>query len=420
MSLVWLVCITVFYALPFELLAQPLSWSGVLGQTSFLLAFNFGALLITTPQPMRLATLVRRIDSKSCERLLTFGSILALLCLTMDASHKEVFNLAESYQSRSVTAQALQTGQASASSLWFQLGFLLYPAGYVFAAVHILYSRRLNLARLLLFGAAPIAMATLVMGGRMPVLYFVLLFFLSLRERRRNAQVVPVQRTGVASTLRRVFAALTVIFVAYYFIAVFLVRADSVGGASVMFNIAEESWGIGFRGPMSDGLFSVLGEKPTYLLFVFVWYIVQGFVIGNHIFSLYDHSYQFGVYGIDLMSAVMRRLAPDSLADGFSALLDIGAYGFFPSAWGSLYVDFGLAGAALCACWGMLAGLVYRRIVIEQQHDWVLLGPFVTIGIVLSTINTPIGLANGLMIYAWLLFAFLLLRRSGMLLREST
>lgn len=413
MTLVWLACIVVYYALPFQLLGQPLSWFGALGQACFLMAFVIGSVAISMLGPATKTVEAPAIDARRSERILMIGSCLAILCLAMDASHKAVFDLAGSYQSRSETAQALMTGQASASTIWFQLGFLLYPAGYVFSVVHIVYAPRLNAFKLALCGAGPIALASLVMGGRMPALYLILLFLLSWRERRRITPAAQVQQTRFGTAARMTFAVAAMAACAYYFVVVFLVRADSVGGASAMFAIAEENWDIGFRGPLSDTLFQVLGETLTYLLFVFSWYLVQGFVIGNHILALYDHALQFGVYGVDLLSALMRRIASDRLADGFDALLEIGAYGFFPSAWGSLFVDFGFAGLALATGWGAMAGLVYRKIVVEQRADWILFGPFFTIGIALSTINTPIGLANGLMIYAWLIASYLLLRRSG-------
>jgi hypothetical protein len=40
-------------------------------------------------------------------------------------------------------------------------------------------------------------------------------------------------------------------------------------------------------------------------------------------------------------------------------------------------------------------------------------GPFVTLGLVFSLINTPLGFTNGLVTHAWLLAAFMLLRRTA-------
>ena len=120
-----------------------------------------------------------------------------------------------------------------------------------------------------------------------------------------------------------------------------------------------------------------------------------------------------GTYGIDLMSAIMRRIDPQRVAEGFDSLLMLGTYGFFPSAWGSLYVDFGLFSLLFCIIWGVFSVLCYRRIVVQCRMDWLLVGPFVSIGILFSIINTPMGFTNGFVTHAWLLFAFLLLKRQN-------
>lgn len=196
----------------------------------------------------------------------------------------------------------------------------------------------------------------------------------------------------------------------FYFVAVFSTRAAVVGGSAEMFSVAENLWGVGFRGPYSDVIFSLLGDEIAYLVFIFSWYVVQGVVMSNYLFSCYDGPAQLGVYGVDLISGVMRRLDPQGVSDGFDSLLALGTYGFFPSAWGSLYVDFGYSALFFCIIWGAFAALCYRRIVLQRRQDWLVVGPFVTIGIVCSTINTPLGFTNGFVTHAWLAVAFLLLR----------
>ena len=49
-------------------------------------------------------------------------------------------------------------------------------------------------------------------------------------------------------------------------------RAESVGGAYGMFDIAEKIWGIGFRGKLSNLLFSNFSEDII-LVFMFSWYL---------------------------------------------------------------------------------------------------------------------------------------------------
>jgi hypothetical protein len=64
--------------------------------------------------------------------------------------------------------------------------------------------------------------------------------------------------------------------------------------------------------------------------------------------------------------------------------------------------------------WGWLAGFVYRKIKLTPDARWVYLGPLITMGIVFSLINTPIGFGNGLIIHFWMLAVFFLARPTHM------
>jgi hypothetical protein len=251
------------------------------------------------------------------------------------------------------------------------------------------------------------------MGGRMPLLYIVIVAWLALKERKKVGHINFLNAPGQSRNnwYTRLIWILAVSVMFQYFATVFMIRASFVGGHMEMFDLAEQNWGIGFRGSFSSFIFAIFGENITYLIFIFSWYVVQGFVMSNYLFSAYEGPMQLGVYGLDLMSALMRRLDPLLVADGFDSLLTLGTYGFFPSAWGSLYVDFGFFALVFCAIWGVFSGLCYRRIVVQKRVDWLLIGPFVTTGILFSSINTPLGFSNGLVTYIWLLLAFALLKR---------
>ena len=416
MVAVWLGCTAVYLLLPFQLLEWQLSWRGGLVFALFLIAFIIGSLLFPGVRrpPHRIPGV--RIDSRRAENWLVTACALASIFFVLDAHHRDLFNLAAAYIQRSETADALLKGEVSASSVWFKMAFVLYPAAYVLTAVHVLFARRISRVKLVVFGLLPIALATAVMGGRLPIFYLLLVSWMALRERRKVGHASDLRLAGRRGIARRLLilgvAVAAVGALLYYFASVFMVRAQVVGGAAEMFDVAEQSWGMGFRGPLSALLFRLLGDEAVYLLFIFVWYLVQGLVVGSYLFSAYDGPTQFGVYGIDLLSAFMRRLDPQRMSEGFDSLLTLGTYGFFPSAWGSLYVDFALAGLLFCLVWGALAGLTYQRVVCDGCKDWLLIGPFVSVGIALSTINTPLGVANGLVTHGWLLFGFFMLART--------
>jgi hypothetical protein len=412
----WCLCAAAWLILPYQLLGRQLALEGVAMLVVFIAAFIVGTLLVPAGRPVAANLPFPEIDAGRALSLLASASAVATFCFLMDARGKSLFDLALAYEIRSEAADALLKGEASSSSVWFQAGFLLYPAGFVYAAVHIIHARVPSYSRIALFGLLPIGLATLGMGGRVPIFYAMLVVWLSLRERRKSrpaiAPAAGASRPRGRWKMRLVWAFAGGVMFAY-FATVFMIRAEVVGGARGMFDVAEERWGVGFGGALSPLLFGLLGENLAYLVFVFAWYLVQGFVMSNIIFSEYDGPMQMGVYGLDLMSAVMRRVDPDGVALGFDALMALGTYGFLPSAWGSLYVDLGLLGLLPALLWGMFAALAYRRIVVQGSSKWRVVGPFVTLGIVFSVINTPLGFTNGLVTHAWLFAAFLLLRRAA-------
>lgn len=413
MFVVWGLCIVSFGLLPFQLLERELTVQGVVIMVVFVAAYTVGTLIVPARKNNSLINTPIRIDPSRAEAWLMVASGLATVFFALDVSDKNLFDLAVAYELRSATADALLKGETSNSSIWFQLAFLIYPAGYVFTAVHGLYAHKLQTWKIVIFGFLPIVLATVGMGGRMPIFYAVLVAWIVFKERKKYTNFCPqhpkiyVRRKWIVRLIW--FCVLIGLF--QYFTAVFMVRAAVVGGSIEMFQVAEQRWGVGFRGPMSGLIFAVFGEDIAYLIFIFTWYLVQGFVMSNYLFSAYEGPLQMGIYGVDLMSALMRRLDPQRVAEGFNSLLTLGTYGFLPSAWGSLYVDFGFFAIVFCAIWGVFTALCYRRIVVQHRTDWLLIGPFATIGIVFSIINTPLGFTNGFVTHGWLLVAFLLLKR---------
>ena len=408
---VWAACILLYAVLPFHLVDKHLTVEGFVILFLFLAAFCVGTLLI---EPVKRGPASpQRIDFSTTERLLAVAGVITVIALLFDLRDKSVLDLAEAYDLRSDQASALMEGTASSSTVGFQIGFLTYPAAYVYLVRAIVFERRPSLTRLAAFGVLPVLMATVAMGGRAPLLYAILISMFALGTRK-----VFMRRQAPASTRRRrlgplAWSIIGVIIVGalYYFIAVFFTRAEVVGGAPGMFKVAEEIWGIGFRGPMADLMFKALGDEVTYIIFIFNWYVVQGLMMGNFLFSDYHGPMQLGVYGVDLVSALMRRLDGALVARNFDALQQLGTYGFLPSAFGSLYVDLWFFGILVSGAWGVLTGLVYQRIRSARDSRWLVFAPFVTMGILFSFINTPIGFSNGLVTHAWMLVAFLSARR---------
>ncbi len=413
----WILCWAAFLILPYQLLDKQLSAYGIAVFLLFLGAFLLGAWLVPMGEAPPPDKEYPPIDAEAAEWWLKLASLIAIVGFLFDIKSKSVFDLAATYALRSDSANALLLGEASNSSAGFQIAFLTYPASYIYIVVHMIYAPRIRFWRLAFFGFLPSLLGSLSMGGRAALFYAMLAAFLSLSVRksylgpRRLAQMR--RRPPVVRLLIGAAVLLGVIAATYYFSAVFLVRADTAGGVSGMFDVAEQNWGIGFHGPLSGFMFRVLGDSLTYLVFIFFWYLLQGLLMSNVLFTSYTGPAQMGIYGVDLVSALMRRVNGELVSKGFDSLQQLGTYGFLPSAFGSLYVDYKFFGLIPCVIWGYLASIVYRNIRRKDDARWLIAGPFVTMGIFFSLINTPIGFSNGFVTYLWLIFAFRRLKRPG-------
>lgn len=422
--LTWISAYIIFVVLPFSLVGRVMTLYGYLIQAVFLAVFCAGAMAASRPLPQRKRDPAVTVNFRQADQVLMIVCALGVVVLALDMIEGgNLFDLAAAYAQRSERATDLLQGAQSDSSIFFQIGFLLYPAGYVFLVREIAFKPRPSPMRMAL-GMAPVVMAALAMGGRGPLFFLVVfaVYAYNLRKQvfpripapaRRSAPGRPAQRR--ISPFRfgpgfKIAMAAIAGLAMVYFVQVFITRADAIGGVDMVFGAVGQRWGVSFNGHFSNLFYSTLGVDGTYMVFVFAWYWIQGIVMSNQIFTDYDGPMLLGTYGVDLISAAMRRINGDYVADGFATLLQMNVYGFVPSAFGSLYVDFKFFGLLPCFGWGWLTGLVYRKVKTAADPRWLLLVPFVSVGVVMSLNNTPIGLSNGLMLHAWLLTAFFLSR----------
>lgn len=423
MLFVWLGCIAAFYILPFQLEGRVMTIYGFMILMLFIGVFCVGALAAARPQPQRPRPVNVVVDFQRTDRMLMAAGIIAILASLIDVQGRDVLDLADAYQVRSDRAGALLAGSQSDSSIWFQISFLTYPAGYVYIVREVAFRSRPALWRLAAFGIAPVLLTSLAMGGRAPLFYALVMLIYGFAMRKQLFQPAPTgaptrsARLGPARRrpfklggLAKAGIGLLVALSSIYFVQVFFARADVAGGVDGMFGVASTSWGVNFNGRFSGVLFTLFGSEGTYLIFVFVWYLIQGLVMSNAIFTDYDGSMLFGAYGIDLVAAVMRRVNGEFIANGYAVLLDMNTYGFLPSAFASLFVDLHFLGLIPCLLWGWLTGKVYANVKRGQDPRWLLMVPFVSVGIFFSLINTPIGFSNGFVTHLWMIAAFLTAR----------
>jgi len=410
MVLVWGVVIGCYLVLPFRLVDSELTSEGGVLLAVFLLSF-IGASLLAPKTKYKYEFSGHRKVHFPFEILLQIACCIAVVAGVIELLNSSLA-LEEAYVERDKRASDLAKGASSSSTLSFQILFLSYPAAFVLLAKSIVFSERFEKINILVLGALPVVFAALIMGGRAPLLYGLCIVVLSVlvrvKTRRRISPVIKKKRWLYGLGLMVVcFAAF------YYFAAVFLVRAQaSAGGVEQMFQVAENVWGVGFDGVGAETLFSVFGNEIAYLIFIFAWYFVQGFVMSNVIFTGYEGPAQLGIYGVDLVSALMRRIDGELVGSYFGYLFDLGTYGFLPSAFGSLYVDFKLWGVIFVLLWGWFSGFVYQKSKTGLEIKWNLFVPFLSAGIFFSAINTPLGFTNGFVTYCWLVLLFLSVRET--------
>ncbi len=407
----WAVVILLWLILPFQMESRTLTVYGFAILALFIGCFCVGTFLAARPMVQGPRNFDVRADFGLSDTIVKLAALATMALFAIDILGTGSFDLAAAYDERAGRADDLLQGAASTSSIAFQLGFLLYPASYVYLVREIGFRERPNIRNVLIFGLLPVLLATIAMGGRAPLFYALLLIAYGFRVHKQVFGESLINLPGMSGSSARtiwmrILLVVALLFATRYFIQVFFIRADTAGGAAGMFEVARDFWGVNFNGALSGPMFDILGEEYTYLIFIFSWYIVQGLVMSNVLFSEYDGPANLGIYGIDLGAALMRRIDGDFVADRFAALLQLNTYGFLPSAFGSLYVDVFFFGLLLCAIWGWLTGFVYRRVHEGQDSRYLLLAPFINLGIIFSMVNTPLGFSNGFVTHFWLLVVF--------------
>lgn len=411
MIIIWACAFGIFFALPFELTSRSFTWSGFGALILFILSFSFGAILKTFRLPTRKQVSEVHLSFNRFDFIIKMISTLTIIVFTLEIIQNNSLNLADAYSNRSSQAQALLKGNASNSSIWFKIGFLIYPASYIYIVKELIFTEKLRSMQFVFYGLLPGVMSAIAMGGRATMFNIIAYSLIAFNIRRKRFSKLN-NHNNFKISKSKLFLGMVLIGVAFtYFINVFIERAEVSGGAIYMLDFAGTVWGVKFSGPFYEIALDVVGPIFVFVIFVFSWYLLQGLVMSNFLLANYDGSPLLGVYGIDLASAVVRRTNPEWVSESFNYLLSMGTYGFLPSAFGSIFVDFKYFGLLIVMIWGWLVGLVYLRVKTSNDPRWLLFVPFVVFGIIFSLINTPLGYSNGLISHLWLVISFFLVKK---------
>lgn len=414
MLIVWCSAFAAIMILPFEFTHRSIAVEGTMILVLNLGVFVLGGLMRTVYLPQHPVRDPSNLKLRRADLLLKTLAVIACTTMGIEIIRGGSLDLSTAYSVRSDQAQAMLQGALSQSSGIFKIGFLCYPAGYIFLVRGVLLDAKPKWVQVFLFGVLPGVLAGIALGGRTPIfstMAYGLLAYWGRRWLYSRQGTTERPKVRKVNPLVKIGAIIGGIIGFNYFINVFIVRAEVIGGAEVMLSFAATQWGVTFGGPGAEFMISIFGPVTTYLIFVFAWYLVQGVVMSNSLFMNYGGDALMGVYGVDILTAVVRRFNPVGVAEGFNYLLNLDTYGFLPSAFGTLYVDFLYGGLVFAFVWGWLAGVVYRNIRRGLDPRWFIFAPFVTLGVIFSLINTPIGFSNGFITHFWLVVTFLLIRR---------
>lgn len=410
---VWLFAASAFIVLPFELTHRTLHIDGLLLLMAFIAAFVFGGLLAIIYSPKREFSNLSNIEMGKADLVVQVAAAIGLFAMGYETIRGSGLNLENSFEVRSEQASAILGGIPSQSSSIFKIGFLFYPASYVYLVRSITLDVKPKWLIIAFLGIMPSVLASLAMGGRMPLLAAIIYSVLAYRSRRMiGSRVTTKLKYNKINIKTKIFSVILGMIAFSYFINVFLVRADAMGGAHYILNHAATTWGATFSNAGANLLNSVFGEAATALFFIFSWYLVQGILMSSTLFVQYEGSALLGVYGVDIFTAIARRVDPIWVSRNFNYMLDLEIYGFYPSAFGTLYVDFGYWGLAASLFWGWFCAFTYRKVRRGRDIRWIMVAPFITFGIIVSLVNTPFGFSNGLLTHIWLVIAFLLSKRT--------
>jgi len=170
-----------------------------------------------------------------------------------------------------------------------------------------------------------------------------------------------------------------------------------------MLAILLEAWNVKPRGYVTSALDAGYLKPRAALIglnsFFYLTHGVRSIDIGWQARDKF--SPQWGVYEIGVLSPILRVFFPQvrhvSIME--AELKSAGIYGFFPTAWLAAFIDFGMIGAVVYVLlWGALAG--WSATGARRSH---LLTPqllliFVNTSILLSSVQGPLGVANGALV----------------------
>jgi hypothetical protein len=411
----WAVALTTYAAGPFvfHVVPRASTWLFVAAcMAAFMLGATFGGTLRVRPAG------AAGNDDAAADRVAMVSALVGLLGIAAIAADKLLLSGLD--YSQGITALRNQRAEevmaethlALPRSPLLYMGFVTFAFGIVAYLIYFLRPEALRtrttiLAHLGLFSPA---LFSWLYGGRSPLwLLFVLVIGAALARVLSGRPILP-EGGG-----RAVLAALVLANMAYT-MYIFQDRRDQIDlhyydQMKVRFEDAYP----GVPSPAVERLVKkgvVDAAHAMDVLFLFYYFSHEMPVLEMTLRDGRAGPY-FGQHQFYLLSAFLARVAPSLSLDGQMTrdLRAAGVYGWFSSAWGGMYLDFGILGAPVFAflC-GWLSGGTYRSALRTRRLSTQLFLCYVVAGILVSPIFSMFTISISLPILASITLCALLLR----------
>jgi hypothetical protein len=403
MLIVWACFIAVYFLVPIHYVNTPgvAAWSIMIGGIAI---FCAGAVL-SGSVPWH-SPPVKYVGT--CNRIVVICTIAGFAGIAAILADKQLFSgidwsigLTAVRERRSV--EVMENIQIHRTWLLY-LGYLLFSFSCVAMTIFVLDGERLG--KLAGFcgqaSALPMVAYAVLYGGRMPILLLILLGIGAALTRR-------VQGKSFLPGGYWLWPKMALIAIAFllYTNQVWSNRRESnhitsysdfVKTAALKWEMAPSAW---IDRAVENG---PLPAKPVMDWLSLTMYLTHSPTTVQRLSSHIDGlSIYAGLYQIGILSPLSDILAPSlKLPQKMrSELMSVGAYGWFPNAWGAWLGDAGIAFGSICVLlWGLLSGLAYRSARESGSIESLLLLTFTYFGIFISPVQGPFGMANSFLIFA--------------------
>ncbi len=357
-------------------------------------------------------------DYKDINNIITWCSILGMIgCLSI--LYDKVFLSGLDY-SLGITDVRYQReadaaiGIGSNSSFLTYLGFVLYSFSSVSWLLLLLYGDKVTM-RGVLFGvisSLPIPAVATLFGGRGPIVQL-----LGLSVGALVLRVLSNQTALPAVRYLRPFLVAFILSTLIYNGYVTATRRQYSGlrdvstqmtHLDVTYGIRPSEW---YRKAIDDEILP--SDVMLDVFSAFVYYTHALPTLQLVLEKSEDISLYYGQNQFNLAFVILERTIPtmSMRANANSELAEL--TGLFSSAWGMLFVDYGLIGSLIeVFILGWLSGMVYYKAQYRQSLLAKLLFCFVVMSILFSPLSAPFGIGNAALVFVSMILAqlFLLIR----------